>query len=122
MPRAQTLLPPPPIESIPALFAVLTPRASEVRVIEIDPTEWERRETDIDELMQSSDSWPDDYPTWPIEETCLPPSGFALTATYGFAENDQSFERESLRLGDDDRRAAFASFPPPEPSFFSHCR
>jgi hypothetical protein len=118
MPRAQTLLPPPPIESIPALFAVLTPRASEVRVI--DPTEWERRETDIDELMQSSDSWPDDYPTWPIEETCLPPSGFALTATYGFAQNEQTFEAESLPF--DQRRAAYASFPPPDAAFFSLCR
>lgn len=82
MSRAATLLPPPPIESIPALFAVLTPRVSEVR--EIDTTAWDSRTTDVDELMSSSDSWPDDYPTWPIEETLLPPGGFLLTATYGY--------------------------------------
>ena len=51
MSRPATILPPPPIESIPALFAVLTPRASEVR--EVDTTAWERRETDVDELYSS---------------------------------------------------------------------
>lgn len=87
MPRAVTLLPPPPIESIPALFAVLTPaipRVSEVRELSVDLVAWDRRTTDVDELMQSSDSWPDDYPTWPIEESLVPPGGFQLTPTYGW--------------------------------------